>query len=106
MPATTLSRALKGTSWIMFPNIHTIIRILLTFPVTTCECERSISVLTRVNIFNRTVQTDERLTGLCMICAYRDTDIDWEKVVNIFAAENPRRMALINILDDGKRKKD
>ena len=90
----------------MFPNIHTIIRILLTFPVTTCECERSISVLTRVTTFNRTVQTDERLTGLCIICAYRDTDIDWQKVVNTFAAENPRRMALINILDDEKEKKN
>ena len=106
MPATTLSGALKGTSHIMFPNIHTIIRILLTFPVTTCECERSISVLTRVNTFNRTVQTDERLTGLCIICAYRDTDIDWQKVVNTFAAENPRRMTLINILDDEKEKKN
>ena len=84
----------------MFPNIHTILRILLTFPVTTCECERSISLLNRVKIFNWTSQKDERLTGLCIICAYRDVSIDWEKVVNTFALENPRRMALINMLDD------
>ena len=65
----------------IFPNIHTIIWILLTFPVTTCECERSISILNRVKSFNRTTQTDQRLTGLCIICAYRDVAIDWEKVV-------------------------
>ena len=88
----------------MFPNIHTIIRILLTFPVTTCECERSISILNRVKSFNRTPQTDQRLRGLCIICAYRDVAIDWEKVVNTFAIQNPRRMALINILDDDKEK--
>ena len=88
----------------MFPNIHTIIRILLTFPVTTCECERSISILNRVKSFNRTTQTDQRLTGLCIICAYRDVAIDWEKVVNTFAIQNPRRMALINILEDDKEK--
>ena len=54
--------------------------------------------------FNRTTQTDQRLTGLCIICAYRDVAIDWEKVVNTFAIQNPRRMALINILDDDKEK--
>lgn len=99
---TTLKSALKGSSKLVFPNIHTILRILLTFPVTTCTCERSISVLNRVKTFNRTTQTDERLSGLCIICAYRGIDIDWDKVVNTFASQNPRRMALINIMDDNK----
>ena len=75
---------------------------MLTFPVTTCECERSISVLNRVKKFNRTTQTDERLSGLCMLSAYRDTPVDWEKVVNTFASQFPRRMTLTNILDDEK----
>ena len=86
----------------MFPNIHTILRILLTFPVTTCTCGRSISVLNRVKSFNRTSQTDERLNALCILAAYRDTKIDWDKVVNTFAAKYPRRMALINVFDDDK----
>ena len=50
----------------------------------------------------RTTQTDERVTGLCLFCSYREFDIDWEKVVNTFATESARRMALINIMDDGK----
>ena len=77
---------------------------MLTFPITTCSCERSISVLNRVKLYNRTTQTDERLNGLCLICAHRDIEIDWDKVVNTFAAENPRRMSLINIMDDSKDK--
>lgn len=86
----------------MFPNMHTILRIMLTFPVTTCTCERSIAVLNRVKSYNRTTQLDDRLTGLSMICAYRDTEIDWDKVINTFANKYPRRMMLINILDDDK----
>ena len=40
--------------------------------------------------------------ALCMLSVYRDKTIDWEKVVNTFAAQIPRRMALINIFDDDK----
>ena len=78
----------------------------MTFPVTTCECERSISVLNRVKTYNRTTQRDQRLSGLCIIHAYRECKIDWEKVVNTFAAKNPRKMVLRNILDDDKEKND
>ena len=47
-------------------------------------------------------QTDEPLTGLCLLCACRDTSIDWDAVVNTFAAENPRKMSLINVMDESK----
>ena len=75
---------------------------MLTFPVTTFTCERSIAVLNRVKSYSRTTQLDDRLTGLSMICTYRDTEIDWDKVINTFADKYPRRMMLINILDDDK----
>ena len=52
--------------------------------------------------FNRTTQLDDRLTWLCIICAYRDVEINWDKVINTFANKNPRRMVLIKILDDEK----
>ena len=102
----TLKSAVKKSNKILFPNIHTILRIIMTFPVTTCECERSISVLNRVKTYNSTTQIDQRLSGLCMIGAYREKDIDWEKVVNTYALENPRKMVLINIFDEEKEKND
>ena len=94
--------ALKVSSNVLFPNFHTIWRIILTFPITTCTWKRSTSVSNRVKSYNRTTQTDERLCGLCIIYAYMDTDMDWDEVVNIFAAISPRRMALINIMDYSK----
>ena len=99
---STLRTALKRTNSLMFPNMHTILRIMLTFPVTTCTCERSIAVLNRIKSYNRTTQLDDRLTGHSMICAYSDTEIDWDKVINTFANKYPRRMMFINILEDDK----
>ena len=52
--------------------------------------------------FNRRAQLDERQIGLCIIYTYRDVEIIWDKVINTFANTNPKRMALINILDDEK----
>ena len=75
----------------IIPNILTILRIMLTCPVTTHTCERHISVLNRVKCYNPITQTDERLTGLCLICEYREIAIDWNKVVNTFAAQNPKK---------------
>ena len=66
---STLRTALKRKNSLMFPHMHTILRIMLTFPVTICTCERSIAVLNRVKSYNRTTQLDDRLTGLSMICA-------------------------------------
>ena len=43
------------------------------------------------------------LSRLCMISAYREKDIDWEKVVNTFALENPRKMVLINIFEEKEK---
>ena len=34
-----------------FPNVHRLLRLILTLPVTTCECERSVSVLGRLKTY-------------------------------------------------------
>ena len=100
MVPTTLTSALNSSNNTLFPNIHTVLRIMLLFSVATCTCERSISVLNRVKSYNCKTQTDERITGLCLNCAYREIAVDWDKVVNTFAAQNPRKITLINVLND------
>ena len=65
---------------------------------------RKISVLNRVRTFNRTTQVHERLNFLCNICAYRETAIDCNRVINMHTAGNPRMMILVNIFDDDKEK--
>ena len=68
--------------------------ILLTFPVTICKCERSITVLNRVKTFNGTSQIDQRLRDLCTICAFRDAATDWASVVNTFIVQSKKNSPL------------
>ena len=42
---STLTDTLKQADKLLYPNIHCFIRIMCTLPVTSCECERTISVL-------------------------------------------------------------
>ena len=82
-----------------FPNIHTLLRIICTLPVTSCFCERSISGLKRLKTYLRSTMGQERLNGLAMMHFHYDLDIDHDAVLDMFARKHPRRMALKNVLD-------
>ena len=47
-----------------YPNIKTVLRICGCFPVTSCECERSISILLLLKTYLRSTMGQERLCGL------------------------------------------
>jgi hypothetical protein len=82
-----------------FPNIHTLLRIICTLPVTSCSCERSISGLKRLKTYLRSTMGQERLNGLAMMHFHYDLDVDHDAVLDMFARKHPRRMALHNVLD-------
>ena len=46
-----------------------------TFPVTSCECERSISTLGIVKTKLRATMGQDRLTGLCLLSRHRDIHV-------------------------------
>lgn len=64
------------------------------FPVTSCECERSISTLGLVKTKLRSAMGQDRLSSLCLISIHRGMSIDINSVVKDFARLHPRRMAL------------
>ena len=82
-----------------FPNVHTLLRIICTLPVTSCSCERSISGLKRLKTYLRSTMGQERLNGLAMMHFHYEVDIDHNAVLDIFARRHPRRMTLLNVLD-------
>ena len=82
-----------------FPNIFAALKILGTIPVTSCECERTISVLRRLKTYLRSSMTQERLNGLAMMSIHRNHPFDVDRVINLFAAKHPRKMVLIDLLD-------
>jgi len=77
-----------------YPNIRTFFLIMTALPVTSCECERSISLLRLIKSVLRTTMGGERLNGLAMMHYHRDVPLDPDEVVDEFARSNPRRLEL------------
>ena len=96
----TLLKALHNADSDFFPNIHTLLKIASTIPITSCECERSISKLRLVKSFLRTTMSQDRLNGLMLLYAHRDIDLDVDVIIDMFVKKHPRRIKLGNILSD------
>ena len=85
---------------ITFPNIYTALQIAATIPVTSCSCERSISVLRRLKTYLRNTMGQARMNGLAMMNVNREISLDTDKIIDQFAGDNPRRMKLRYILSE------
>lgn len=96
----TCAKAMRECDPIFFPNIAVLLQIACTIPVTSCECERSASVIRRLNNFMRSAMTENRLTSLALIHNHYDTAINLDEAVNLFARRNPRRMQLQSVFMD------
>ena len=94
----TPADALMFATESMFPNIHQLLCLVYAIPVTSCECERSVSVLRRLKTYLRSSMGQERLSGLALMHIQYGIEIDYEEVINIFARKHPRRMVLSNLL--------
>ena len=82
----------------MFPNIHTIFRLVCTLPITSCECERSVSVLRRLKTYLRSSMGQVRLSGLALMHINYSVQLNFEEIINIFARKHPRRIMLSDIM--------
>ena len=100
MKPDTLEMALKECDQSFFPNINSILRMCCVFPVTSAECERSISVLRLLKNYLGSTTAQERVSALCLMFIHRDINIDPTEVVTIFSQRNPRRMLLLDVLCD------
>ena len=90
----TPEKALPHTDGDFFPNIRVLFRILATLPVTSCECEQSISMLKFIKSPLRSSTGQNRLNGLGMLFYHRDVQLTAEKVVAELATCHRRCMLL------------
>ena len=92
------------TLWVcykdLYPNIHKMLTIAVTWPVSSCEYERSFSGLRRLNTYLRATQTSERLDSLALIHIHRSHQYDMEELIDRFSRMHPRRMELTNVLHE------
>ena len=66
-PYYNVQDALKGASKDLFPNLHQLLRLVCTFPITSCETERSVSALRRLKTYLRSTMGQERMSSIALI---------------------------------------
>lgn len=73
----------------LFPNVFTLLQILITIPVTTATAERSFSTLRRVKNYLRNRMEEERLSALALLSVYKN-EVNVEEIIDIFISKNRR----------------
>ena len=84
----------------LYPNICSLLKLLLVIPVTTASVERGNSSLKYVKSELRTTMTQDRLNALILLFIHKDIPLDYDVIVNAFAAKRPGRMLLQSPLLD------
>ena len=64
---TRMVDTLKQCDESEFPNIHVLLKLSLTLPITTCESERNFSQLKLIKTSLRSTMTESRLNGLAIM---------------------------------------
>lgn len=88
-PACAL-QALEMCNRDFFPNIHSLLSILATLPVSTSTPERTFSTLRRLKSYLRNHMNNDRLTGLALLSIHRELQVTPEQVLTEFC-KLPRR---------------
>ena len=88
-----LVETIETTNEVLYPNVTTVLTILLTMPVSTATPERSFTVMRRFKSYMRSTMKTERLSALVLMHAYRDSPIDTDIVIREFCAKKNRRLA-------------
>ena len=79
-----------------FPNIHEIMKLILTIPVGSVPCERSFSAMRRLKDWSRSSMTENRLCGLALLYTHRDMEVNLDNVLARFDACRHRRIGSLS----------
>jgi len=70
-----------------FPNVHKLLRILCTLPITSEKCERSFSTLRGLKTYLRATVTSKRESGLALMNIHYGRQIDIGATTRHFCTE-------------------
>ena len=96
--ADSCASSLKACDPDDFPNLYMLLKIAATLPVTTCECERSISTMRRLNNYMRCTMGESRLSSLALMHIKYDMPVNLEEIVNLFEGLHLRMMQFASLL--------
>ena len=84
----------------IFPNIHRMLILLGVSAVTTCSCERSISVQRRLKTYLRSTMGQERYNALALMHIHYEMNLDNEKILDQLNRKYPKRLRMGNVFAD------
>ncbi|KAL5514919.1 hypothetical protein EMCRGX_G000003 [Ephydatia muelleri] len=87
-----LVQALSACDIDSFPNVHRLLLIGCTLPISSAEAERSFSLMKRIKTCTRSIMTEQRLSDLAIIAVHYSERIPVEEVCKAFIQEHPRRL--------------
>ena len=96
----TIAETLAEIDAVMYPNILAAFKILACMPITTCECERSISAFRQLKTYMRSTMGAARLNGLALLHVHYSLPLNVTEIVDKFCRSNPRRMELNDLIFD------
>ena len=81
----------------LFPQVQTLLKLLLVCPVTTCECERSFSAIRRLKTWLRNSMSQHRLNHTLVGNVHRNLldEVDVPKLAKEFAEKTENRRQII-----------
>ena len=74
----------------VYPNVHTLIELMLTIPCTTASVEHSLSGLRFLKTYLRNRCGEERLSAMALMFLHRDVQVDYDEVVEDFLRRKQR----------------
>ena len=94
----TLQTSLAACEQKLFPNIFLCMYLLMVVPVSTAATEHSHSGLQIVKTKLQSTMGQQRLNALILLYIHQDIQINYPKIIDIYANRYPRRMLFKNPL--------
>ena len=94
----TSSEALDHANESMFPNIHILLQLICTFPVTSSECDCSINVLRHLKTYICSTIGQAKVTGLALMHIKYGMELNLVDMINFFSRQHQSRMLFADIL--------
>ena len=91
-----LIAALKHADRDFFPNINSVLKLMLTLPVDAVPCERSFSAMRRLKDWSRSTMTENRLCGLALLYTHRDMNINKDNILHRSDSSGHRRIGQLS----------
>ena len=82
-----------------FPNIHRLLLIACTLPISTAQAERFFSLMKRIKTCARSTMCEERFSDLAIIAVHYPERFEVDEICEAFVKAHPKRLFQATLFD-------